>query len=75
MLHTPTSERQFIMYEAIRKGRNQCRELFELTKIKTLLHPESDEGTGKRGGEALQYKGEVPPVEFSCQAKLDGLRR
>ena len=33
MLHTPTSERQFIMYEALRKGAT-VDELFELTKIK-----------------------------------------
>ncbi len=33
MLHTATSERQFIMYEALRKGAT-VDELFELTKIK-----------------------------------------
>ena len=32
-LHVPTSERQFIMYEALRKGAT-VDELFELTKIK-----------------------------------------
>ena len=44
MLHTATSERQFIMYEAIRKGATN-EELFELTKIKDYFL-ESDEGTG-----------------------------
>ena len=33
MLAVPTSERQFIMYEALRKGAT-VDELFELTKIK-----------------------------------------
>ena len=33
MLHVPSSERQFIMYEALRKGAT-VDELFELTKIK-----------------------------------------
>ncbi|NLZ81768.1 MAG: carbamoyl-phosphate synthase large subunit [Clostridiales bacterium] len=33
MLHVPTSERQFIMYEALRKGAT-IEELYELTKIK-----------------------------------------
>lgn len=33
MLHVPTSQRQFIMYEALRKGAT-VDELFELTKIK-----------------------------------------
>ena len=31
MLHTPTSERHFIMYEALRKGAT-VEELYELTK-------------------------------------------
>ena len=33
MLHVPSSERQFIMYEALRKGAT-VEELFELTKVK-----------------------------------------
>ncbi len=33
MLHTATSERQFVMYEALRKGAT-VEELFQLTKIK-----------------------------------------
>ena len=33
MLHVPTSERQFIMYEALRKGAT-VEELYQLTKIK-----------------------------------------
>ena len=33
MLTVPTSERQFIMYEALRKGAT-VEELFELTQIK-----------------------------------------
>jgi len=37
LLVNPTSERQFIMYEALRKGAT-VNELFELTKIQTLFH-------------------------------------
>lgn len=33
MLATPTSERQFIMYEALRKGAT-VDEIYELTQIK-----------------------------------------
>ena len=33
MLHAATSERQFIMYEALRKGAS-VEELYELTRIK-----------------------------------------
>ena len=36
MLHVPTSERQFIIYEALRKGAT-VEELFELTKIKAYF--------------------------------------
>jgi carbamoyl-phosphate synthase large subunit len=36
LLIYPTSERQFIMYEALRKGAT-VEKLFELTKIKTYF--------------------------------------
>ena len=37
MLITPSSERHFIMYEALRKGAT-VEELHEITKSKSLLH-------------------------------------
>ena len=46
MLITPSSERHFIMYEALRKGAT-VEENFEITKVKTLFY-RTDEGTGGR---------------------------
>ncbi|MEQ3216956.1 carbamoyl-phosphate synthase large subunit [Hominifimenecus microfluidus] len=69
-LHVPTSERQFIMYEALRKGAT-VDELFELTKIKPYFIEQMKELVEEE--EALkQYKGSVPPAEALKQAKLDG---
>ncbi|MEG1575906.1 MAG: carbamoyl-phosphate synthase large subunit, partial [Clostridium sp.] len=70
MLHVPTSERQFIMYEALRKGAT-VDELFELTYIKHYFIEQMKELVEEE--EALkQYKGKVPPAELLRQAKLDG---
>ena len=44
MLVSPSSERHFIMYEALRKGAT-VEEIHELTKVKALVH-QSDEGAG-----------------------------
>ena len=69
-LHVPTSERQFIMYEALRKGAT-VDELFELTKIKPYFIEQMKELVEEE--ESLkQYKGSVPPAEALKQAKLDG---
>ena len=70
MLHTPTSERQFIMYEALRKGAT-VDELFELTKIKHYFIEQMKELVEEEE-ELLAHKGQVPPVELLRQAKLDG---
>ena len=70
MLHVPTSERQFIMYEALRKGAT-VDELFELTKIKHYFIQQMKELVEEEES-LMQYKGEVPPVEILRQAKLDG---
>ena len=57
-LHVPTSERQFIMYEALRKGAT-VDELFELTKIKPYFIEQMKELVEEE--ESLkQYKGSVP---------------
>ncbi len=70
MLHVATSERQFIMYEALRKGAT-VDELYELTKIKHYFIEQMKELVEEE--EALvQYKGSVPPIEALRQAKLDG---
>ena len=70
MLTYPTSERQFIMYEAIRKGAD-LHTLFQMTKIKMYFLEQMKELVEEE--EALkQYHGSVPPAEVLKQAKLDG---
>ena len=70
MLHTPSSERQFIMYEALRKGAT-VDELFELTKIKHYFINQMKELVDEE--EALKsYKGSVPPADVLETAKKDG---
>ena len=70
MLHVPTSERQFIMYEALRKGAT-VEELYQLTKIKHYFINQMKELVEEE--EALkQYKGSVPSTDALRSAKLDG---
>ncbi len=70
MLHVPTSERQFIMYEALRKGAT-IEELHQLTKIKHYFIEQMKELVIEE--EALKaYKGSVPPAEILKSAKLNG---
>ncbi len=69
-LHIPTSERQFIMYEALRKGAT-VEELHGLTKIKHYFIEQMKELVEEE--EALKkYKGSVPPTEVLKHAKLNG---
>lgn len=70
MLATPTSERQFIMYEALRKGAS-VDELFELTKIKHYFIEQMKELVEEEEA-LLKQKGQVPSEEALRQAKLDG---
>ncbi|MBO4636721.1 MAG: carbamoyl-phosphate synthase large subunit [Clostridiales bacterium] len=66
----PTSERQFIMYEALRKGAT-VEELYEITKIKHWFIEQMKELVEEE--EALmKNKGEVPGKDILLQAKLDG---
>ena len=70
MLHIPTSERQFIMYEALRKGAT-VEELYELTMIKRYFIEQMKELVDEE--EALKtYNGTVPQVEALRSAKLNG---
>ena len=70
LLRTPTSERQFILYEALRKGAD-IEELFQLTKIKHWFLEQMKELVEEE--EALKaQKGSVPSAEVLKQAKLDG---
>ena len=70
MLHVATSQRQFIMYEALRKGAT-VDELFELTKIKHYFIEQMKELVEEEE-ELLKNKGAVPAPEVLKQAKLDG---
>ena len=70
MLNTPTSERQFIIYEALRKGAT-VEEIYEVTKIKHWFLEQMKELVEEE--EALmKNKGEVPAKPALLQAKLDG---
>lgn len=74
MLHTPTSERQFIMYEALRKGAT-VDQLHELTKIKVHFIQEMKELVDEEQ-QILAYASEHPgkqlPSDQFETAKKDG---
>ena len=70
MLDVATSERQFIMYEAIRKGAT-TEELYELTKIKPYFIEQMRELVEEEE-ELLKGKGSVPSAEALTKAKKDG---
>ena len=70
MLHTPSSERQFIMYEALRKGAS-VEELYQMTKIKHYFIEQMKELVEEEE-EILKQKGRELPVEMLRRAKLDG---
>ncbi|MCR5788938.1 MAG: carbamoyl-phosphate synthase large subunit [Lachnospiraceae bacterium] len=70
LLHVPTSERQFIMYEALRKGAS-VEELYELTKIKPYFIEQMKELVEEE--ETLKkHAGSLPSPEALRQAKQDG---
>ena len=70
MLNVPTSERQFIIYEALRKGAT-VDEIFELTKIKHYFLNQMLELVQEEE-QLLKLKGAVPEMPILKQAKLDG---
>ena len=70
MLHQASSERQFIMYEALRKGAS-VDELHELTHIKAWFIEQMKELV-EREEELLKHKGSLPPDELLIAAKKDG---
>ncbi len=69
-LRYPTSERQFIMYESLRKGAT-VDEIFELTKIKHWFIEQMLELVQEEE-KLISLKGSVPEKEVLKQAKLDG---
>ena len=70
MLVIPTSERQFIMYEALRKGA-KIQDLYELTHIKPWFIKQMKELVDLEE-EILAYKGKTLPDDLLIRAKKDG---
>jgi len=70
MLGEPTSERQFIMYEALRKGAG-VQELYEKTYIKPWFINQMKELVELEEN-LLRYRGKQLPYELLASAKRDG---
>ncbi len=70
LLITASSERHFIMYEALRKGAT-VEEIFEITKVKHYFIEQMKELVDEEEA-LLQNKGAVPADEALIQAKKDG---
>ncbi len=69
-LIVPTSERQFLMYEALRKGAT-VEELFNLTKIKHYFIEQMKELVEEEE-QIMQFTGSLPTDEVLLQAKKNG---
>ena len=70
MLREPTSERQFVMYEALRKGAS-VDELYALTYLKPWFIQQMKELV-ELEEEILRHKGKTLPDELLARAKRDG---
>jgi len=70
LLSIPTSERQFMMYEALRKGAD-IQALHEKTHIKAWFIEQMKELVD-REEEILKYKGRMIPDSLLTKAKKDG---
>jgi carbamoyl-phosphate synthase large subunit len=70
MLKEPTSERQFVMYEALRKGAD-IQALYEKTYIKPYFIRQMKELV-ELEEEILKYKGKQLPDKLLTKAKKDG---
>jgi carbamoyl-phosphate synthase large subunit len=66
----PSSERQFLMYEALRKGAD-VDELFKITHIKHYFIEQMKELV-ELEEKLLKHKGNLPPDELLINAKKDG---
>jgi len=69
-LHEPNSERQFLMYEALRKGAG-IDQLHRLTKIKPWFIQQMKELVDLEE-EIRGYRGKKPPGDLLARAKRDG---
>ncbi len=70
MLNAPTSERQFVMYEALRKGA-KVDTLYEKTRIKPWFIEQMKELVELEEG-ILKYRGKQVPDKLLIKAKKDG---
>ena len=70
MLITPSSERHFIMYEALRKGAT-IEEIHEITKVKAYFIEQMKELVEEEEALAAS-KGSLPADELLISAKKDG---
>ena len=70
MLITPSSERHFLMYEALRKGAS-VQEIHELTKVKEYFIQQMKELVEEEEA-LLAQKGSLPSDKALTQAKQDG---
>ena len=69
-LITPSSERHFLMYEALRKGAT-VDEIYEITKVKTYFIEQIKELVEEEEA-IMKYKGGLPTDEMLITAKKDG---
>ncbi|MDE6749526.1 MAG: carbamoyl-phosphate synthase large subunit, partial [Lachnospiraceae bacterium] len=69
-LITPSSERHFLMYEALRKGAT-VDEIFEITKVKAYFIEQMKELVEEEEA-IMKYKGGLPTDEMLITAKKDG---
>ena len=70
MLVTPSSERHFLMYEALRKGA-AVEELHRITRVKAWFIEQMKELVEEEEA-LLKYKGGLPEDELLVRAKKDG---
>ena len=70
LLITPSSERHFVMYEALRKGAS-VEEIHELTHVKSFFIEQMKELVEEEE-QLLKSKGSMPSDELLTSAKKDG---
>ena len=70
-LITPSSERHFQMYEALRKGAT-IEEIHEITKVKTYFIEQMKELVDEEEALVKEFHGKVPTDEALTKAKKDG---
>ena len=71
LLKNASSERYFLMYEAIKKGVT-TNELFDITKVKHYFLEEMRALVDEEVALAKEYAGKIPSAEALKQAKEDG---